>query len=141
MIGSLDFCLFHKELGGTAKQETWLTFASLLDVVKAHGPIIHSSPYYKPQHIVFNDTSKNFTTPVTPIGIANSFLTSLQMAADHTVPGDCILGIIVTHGHKGTGNIIIGNEFISQDTLEMSFVGIDNSVKITIVTTACYSGI
>jgi hypothetical protein len=39
------------------------------------------------------------------------------------------------------GNIIIGNEFISQETLEMSFMGIDNSVKITIVTTPCYSGI
>ena len=88
-LGS-DFCLFHKALGGTAKQETWLTCASLLDVVKAHGPIIHGSPYHKPWCIVFDDTSKDFTTPVTPISIANSFLTSLQTAAEHTVTGDRI---------------------------------------------------
>jgi hypothetical protein len=136
-----DFCLFHKALGGTAKQETWLTCASLLDVVKAHGPIIHGSPYRKPRRIVFDDTSKDFTTPATPIGIANSFLTSLQTAAEHAVPGDRILVIIVAHGSKGTGDITIGNEFISRDTLEMSFAGINNGVEITIVTTACYSGI
>jgi hypothetical protein len=133
-----DFCLFHKVLGGTAK---WLTCASLLDVVKTHGPIIHGSPFCKPRCIVFDDTSKDFTTHVTPISIANSFLTSLQKADEHAVLGDHILVIIVTHGCKDTGDITIGNKFISQDTLEMSFVGIDNSVKITIVTTTCYSGI
>lgn len=136
-----DFCLFHKALGGTAKQETWLTCASLVDVVNAHGPIIHGSPYSKPRRIVFDNTSKDFTTLVTPIDIANSFLTNLQTAAKHALPGDRILVLIVAHGYKGTGDIVIGNEFISRDTLEMSFAGIDNGVEITIVTTACYSGI
>jgi hypothetical protein len=136
-----DFCLFHQALGGTAKQETWFTCASLLDVVKAHGPIIHGSPYRKPRRIVFDDTSKDFTTCVTPISITSSFLASLQTAAEHAVSGDHILVIIVAHGCKDTGDIAVGNEFISRDTLEMSFAGIDNGVEITIVTTACYSGI
>jgi hypothetical protein len=89
--------------------------------------------------VIYDDTFKDFTTLVPKISMAHHFLESLQTTAQHAVCGDRIVVVIVAHGNDSV--VAIGSEYVSRDALESSFAGINDGVSITIITTACVSGI
>ena len=111
-----DFCLFHKVLDRTGKQEAW---AHMRQPSRGHSPIIHGLLYRNPRH---------FRAPVGSGDIGDPSFMSLQTAADQTVSGNRDLIIIVAPGVIYT---VIGNEFVSRNTLDMVLTGISSGVEIT----------
>ena len=135
-----DYCLLHKALGGTAKQEVWLTCGDICGFVKKCGPVLHGCPYRKPRRVVHNDSSDGFTQFVDPSRLADKFIQCLQSTAQEASPGEQILIVMVGHGSY-LGDVELGSSSVSRDMVELALAGMKEGVEVTIVTTACYSGL
>lgn len=135
-----DYCLLHKALGGTAKQEVWLTCDDICRFVKKCGPVLHGSPYRKPRRVVHDDSSNTFTQFVDPSGIADRFIQHLQSTAQEATSGEQILIVMIGHGSY-SGDVQLGSSSVSRDVVELALAGMKEGVEVTIVTTACYSGL
>ncbi|TDL24952.1 hypothetical protein BD410DRAFT_851601 [Rickenella mellea] len=130
-----DCCHLHGALGGTAKKEVWLASETLPEYSKKYLPLLPGS------HVVFDDTVKAFTTFVRRNDLGRSFLDYLEDASVNTASGDNILVVILAHEHEESGDLEIGNSFVSRDAVELAFAGTEDGVEITIVVTSCFSGI
>jgi hypothetical protein len=135
-----DYCLLHKALGGTAKQEVWLTCSDICGFVKKYGPVRHGCPYHKPRRVVHDDSSDTFTQFVDPSRLADKFIKCLQSTAHEAISGEQILVIMIGHGSY-LGDVELGSSFVSRDMVELALAGMREGVEVTIVTTACYSGL
>ena len=135
-----DYCLLHKALGGTAKQEVWLTCGDICEFVKKSGPVLHGCPYRKPRQVVHDDSSDTFTQFVDPSRLADKFIQCLQSTAREATSGEQILIVMVGHGSY-LGDVELGSSSVSRDMVELALAGIKEGVEVTIVTTACYSGL
>ncbi|TDL24950.1 hypothetical protein BD410DRAFT_826881 [Rickenella mellea] len=136
-----DFCLLHKALGGTAKQEVWLTCDSLPDLVKTYKELLHGSPRRTPRRVVFDKNSEDFTMQVDADKLAGAFLEQVEQASLNVFPGERILIVMIAHGQRVTGDLEIGDEYVTRAQVELRLAGIKNGVEITIISTSCFSGI
>ena len=135
-----DYCLLHKALGGTAKQEVWLTCADICGFVKKRGPVLHGCPYRKPRRVVHDDSSDTFTQFVDPSRLADKFIQCLQSTAQEATSGEQILIVMIGHGSY-LGDVELGSSSVSRDMVELALAGMKEGVEVTVVTTACYSGL
>ncbi len=93
-----DYCLLHKALRGTAKQEVWLTCSDICRFVKKCGPVLHGCPYCKPHRVVHDNSSDTFTQFMDPSRLADKFIQCLQSTAQEAISGEQILIVMVIHG-------------------------------------------
>jgi hypothetical protein len=143
-----DFCLLHKVFGGTAKTEAYLTCVNLKEFVMEHGPLKHGHPNKAPRKIVFDKGSEEFYVQHDPSILGDAFLEAVRTTSANAMPGERILVIIVAHGQRYTGDIYLGlnsekskRRTVSRLEVEASLAYAPNGVQITIISTACFSGL
>jgi hypothetical protein len=153
-----DFCLLHRIFGRTARTEIWHTCVSLMEHVKKYGAIKHGNPNNPPRRIVFDADTPVFYTQGPPETHAITFLNSVRRVASAAQPGERIVVIVAAHGDV-SGDVEIGTmgsehheaqtmggarsreRKMSRTLLESALAVAQDGVRITIISTACFSGL
>jgi hypothetical protein len=136
-----DYCLLNAALGGTARREKWLSAVDIHAHVEQNGPLLHGNPKHPPRQVVFDSASTRFYTIVPKEEIAENFMTELSNACQAATKGERIMVILVGRSRVGDGAVDIISRHITRLELESCFVQAAAGVSITVIDTACYSGI
>ena len=142
-----DFFLLQHILGGTAKSETWLMCVDPKPTIKDMGrPLRHGPPHNLKTLRNGHLHSHPFYTVVRPCNLAQEFLACIRSTIAMAEKGDRIIIITVAHGNEH-GHVAIGVDpdgehvLVSREDIEEQLEhDFDHEVKITIISTACYSG-
>jgi len=145
-----DFCLLHKILGGVASEETWLgsSHIDLHQLVTSTGKGILHGYGGANRRVVFSKDEPNFMTHAVPHQLKQRFLDAITGIAAKADDGERIMIIIVGHGNS-SGEVGIGtvseslsdDEVLTREEVEAVLAPAKDGVEVTILTTACYSGL
>ncbi|RPB18644.1 hypothetical protein L211DRAFT_901702 [Terfezia boudieri ATCC MYA-4762] len=146
----LDFCLLHKILGGVAAEETWLG-SSDVDlhqfITKTGKEILHGYGRAN-RRVVFSKDEPDFMTHTAPHQLKQDFLDTIKNIAMKAEENERIMVIIVAHGSR-SGEVGIGcvgegpteEEVVTRDEVEAVLAPAADGVQVTILSTACFSGL
>lgn len=141
----LNFYAFNFSLKGLGGHQTWLTAADLQKLVDSYGPYLHGNPYQDRKECLSQKLLQDHElTPVTVVKskqMIDSFLEQAKNGSELAKKtGGNLLLLVFCHGLPNFDLLLDCRN--SSKSLSMTRLKgvLDLGVKVTLVTTACYSG-
>ncbi|KAJ5333027.1 uncharacterized protein N7506_006810 [Penicillium brevicompactum] len=140
-----DFYAFNYLLKGQGQKQTWLTAADPRRLIQEYGPYLHGNPCEERKTCLDNDMlDQDELTPVTVVRsnqMIDRFLSEARLASELAKRTEApLLLLVFCHGHSNYHPCLNDdNQSKGLSILALKAV-LDPGARITLVTTACYSG-